>query len=67
MSQNKMTREQKGKAVDIAIQGGNPLEYLKKMRSEESDSGLVVHQENAGAEQPEAAGENPGEAGDGAG
>lgn len=30
MSQNKMTREQKGKAVDIAIQGGDPLEYLKK-------------------------------------
>lgn len=30
MSQNKLTREQKGKAVDIAIQGGNPLEYLKK-------------------------------------
>lgn len=30
MSQNKLTREQKGKAVDIAIQGGDPLEYLKK-------------------------------------
>ena len=30
MSQNKLTREQKGKAVNIAIQGGDPLEYLKK-------------------------------------
>ena len=30
MSQNKLTRDQKGKAVDIAIQGGDPLEYLKK-------------------------------------
>ena len=30
MSQNKLTREQKGKAVDIAIQGGDPLVYLKK-------------------------------------
>lgn len=30
MSQNKLTREQKGKAVDIAIRGGDPLEYLKK-------------------------------------
>lgn len=29
MSQNKLTREQKGKAVDIAIQGGDPLAYLK--------------------------------------
>lgn len=30
MSQNKLTREQKVKAVDIAIQGGDPLAYLKK-------------------------------------
>lgn len=30
MSQNKLTREQKGKAVDIAIQGGDPLAYLKE-------------------------------------
>lgn len=30
MSQNKLTREQKGKAVDIAIQGGDPLVYLKE-------------------------------------
>lgn len=30
MRKNKLTREQKGKAVDIAIKGGDPLEYLKK-------------------------------------
>lgn len=30
MSKHKLTREQKQKAVDIAIQGGDPLEYLKK-------------------------------------
>ena len=30
MSQNKLTREQKGKAVDIAIQGGDPLAYLRE-------------------------------------
>ena len=30
VSKHKLTREQKEKAVDIAIQGGDPLEYLKK-------------------------------------
>lgn len=30
MSQNKLTREQKGKAVEIAIGGGDPLVYLKE-------------------------------------
>ena len=30
MSNHKLTREQKEKAVNIAIQGGDPLEYLKK-------------------------------------
>lgn len=30
MSKHKLTREQKEKAVEVAIQGGDPLEYLKK-------------------------------------
>lgn len=30
VSKHKLTREQKEKAVEIAIQGGDPLEYLKK-------------------------------------
>ena len=52
-SMTKITLEQKKKAVEIAVSGGNPLEYLKKCGSKKPDGLWYTIKENLKKVDPE--------------